>query len=234
LGLGAFVVTKHVLCVSVSDTEDHKPVDSAAALDIDLYCLNCGYNLRGLSGNPIRCPECFHENARADLHCPPAEVQRRVRRMHRWADFCVLVAFLIIISLVSAALQRELSCLACGMVVLPVVWAGSAIMFERACLSQAGWLGILLRASMYGALWAIGSTVCLALTALAAWALFGSDARSVFGIPLFWVLAAIVAIIGGFVVAGRGYGRRIDELEGLARNAVRLEREELRRQAGGQ
>src|SRR3989442_10695322 len=25
--------------------------------DIDLYCLECGYNLRGLSGDPRRCPE---------------------------------------------------------------------------------------------------------------------------------------------------------------------------------
>jgi hypothetical protein len=216
------------------DAQEPNVQDPAGPLDIDLHCLHCGYNLRGLPGDPVRCPECFHENARADLLCPPAEVQRRVRKMHRYADFCVLVGFLIVIALVSAAVQREPSCLVCGLVVLPVVWAVSAIMFERACLSQAGWLGILLRTSVYGVLWAIGSIVCLALTALAAWVLFGSDARSVFGIPLFWVLVAIVAIVGGFVVAGRGYGRRIDELEKLARNAVRFEQEELRRRARGE
>lgn len=30
---------------------------------IDLYCYACGYNLRGLSGKRIRCPECGVNNS---------------------------------------------------------------------------------------------------------------------------------------------------------------------------
>ncbi|MGD8452219.1 MAG: hypothetical protein PVJ57_10410 [Phycisphaerae bacterium] len=33
----------------------------------DLHCEGCGYCLRGLPGDPIRCPECGHENDPAAL-----------------------------------------------------------------------------------------------------------------------------------------------------------------------
>ena len=40
-----------------------KPVaQSQEPIDEDLYCLSCGYNVRGLTGNPIRCPECGDSN----------------------------------------------------------------------------------------------------------------------------------------------------------------------------
>jgi len=35
--------------------------------DADPLCLDCGYDLRGHDADPIRCPECGSENARADL-----------------------------------------------------------------------------------------------------------------------------------------------------------------------
>jgi hypothetical protein len=36
-------------------------------LDCDWACLRCGYNLRGLVGDPIRCPECGHSNPLTEL-----------------------------------------------------------------------------------------------------------------------------------------------------------------------
>ena len=36
--------------------------DAGSELSQDLFCLSCAYNLRGLSGDPIRCPECGTEN----------------------------------------------------------------------------------------------------------------------------------------------------------------------------
>ena len=35
--------------------------------DADFYCLHCAYPLRGLPGDPIRCPECFCLNPRSKL-----------------------------------------------------------------------------------------------------------------------------------------------------------------------
>lgn len=46
--------------------------DPGAALDADVSCLRCGYNLRGLSGDLIRCPECFELT-------PISEAMRRQR-----------------------------------------------------------------------------------------------------------------------------------------------------------
>ncbi|MFN0135846.1 MAG: hypothetical protein ACKVS9_06980 [Phycisphaerae bacterium] len=46
-----------------SPTDPAAPAAPGAPLDIDLYCLRCGYNLRGLSGVLVRCPECGEENA---------------------------------------------------------------------------------------------------------------------------------------------------------------------------
>jgi hypothetical protein len=210
----------------MADAEQPDAVDPTAALDIDLFCLNCGYNLRGLSGDPIRCPECFHESIRADLLCPPREVQRRVRKMHRCADCCVLVASLIVLSLVSAAAARQLGCLACGAVALPIIWALSAVAFKTASHSQPGWLRVLARISAYGVLWAIASSVCLVLISLVVWDLFGSDAGSQFAVALFCAMAIVVA---GLARWRRGYGPWADKLERLARNAVRAEQEESRR-----
>jgi len=37
--------------------------DKGGAIDEDLFCLTCGYNLRALRGDPVRCPECGEDNA---------------------------------------------------------------------------------------------------------------------------------------------------------------------------
>ncbi|MBI5865778.1 MAG: hypothetical protein HZB38_15000 [Planctomycetes bacterium] len=48
-------------------------------LSYDAPCARCGYNLRGLSGDPICCPECGGFNPRAELerrHSPRARIQK--------------------------------------------------------------------------------------------------------------------------------------------------------------
>ncbi|MHC4235736.1 MAG: hypothetical protein ACYSUQ_11520, partial [Planctomycetota bacterium] len=49
------------------------PVAKVAGHDAaqeDLYCLECGYNLRGIAGDPRRCPECWYANSVADMRIP--------------------------------------------------------------------------------------------------------------------------------------------------------------------
>jgi hypothetical protein len=41
--------------------------DPSRPMDFDARCLRCSYRLRGLAGDPIRCPECFLANSRAEL-----------------------------------------------------------------------------------------------------------------------------------------------------------------------
>lgn len=64
-------------------------------LDRDLYCPACNYNLRGLTGEPFRCPECGGQFLRYELRVPK---QRRVltclelkrRYLGGCADLCAM------------------------------------------------------------------------------------------------------------------------------------------------
>lgn len=215
----------------MSDAEDRKAADSAAPLDIDLYCLNCGYNLRGLPGDPIRCPECFHINSHEDLLCPPREVQRRVRKMHRCADLCVLVGFLVVVSLVGAGATGHIGCPVFAVLALALPWGICVTEFKNACLAEPGWQRTLLWLHLHGLLVLAASALLFFLLLLVGRALVGVDVLAVFEHPWSWVGVAVLAVVAAFAVAGRRYGRRADELERLAREAVRFEQEELRRRA---
>lgn len=49
--------------------------------DIDIHCLNRGYNPRGLSGDPRRCPECFCMNLMSDSIVPVELISARLCQM---------------------------------------------------------------------------------------------------------------------------------------------------------
>jgi hypothetical protein len=59
-------------------------MDSSAttvAHDRDLYCLSCGYNLRGLAGDPLRCPECGGSNPVGLIQVPAELITEHIKRM---------------------------------------------------------------------------------------------------------------------------------------------------------
>lgn len=58
-------------------------------LDRGLPCLDCGYDLRGQSGDPVRCPECGVVNRLADLLVNDERIRRRLRRMETGPALCV-------------------------------------------------------------------------------------------------------------------------------------------------
>jgi hypothetical protein len=67
-------------------TSDESPLDpirtdASGAIDQDLYCLTCGYNLRGLSGDPLRCPECGNPNDLGTAAIPAEMIRRAMRGM---------------------------------------------------------------------------------------------------------------------------------------------------------
>ena len=46
--------------------------------DLDLFCLGCGYNLRGLCGDPRCCPECGTNNRVSDLTIPSHVIAKQL------------------------------------------------------------------------------------------------------------------------------------------------------------
>ncbi|MHC4443198.1 MAG: hypothetical protein ACYTF1_09325 [Planctomycetota bacterium] len=63
--------------------------DNVISGDIDLYCLQCGYNLRGHTGDPRRCPECGSLNPVGDLVLPAPLIKAQLRRMETAPTLCV-------------------------------------------------------------------------------------------------------------------------------------------------
>src|SRR5262249_22782403 len=76
--------------------------------EIDLYCLACGYNLRGLSGDPRRCPECGHLNPVGDLMVPASEIAKQLTAMETIPVVCVS-AIVVILGCVAVPVGMFLS-----------------------------------------------------------------------------------------------------------------------------
>ncbi|MCG3127888.1 MAG: hypothetical protein CHACPFDD_02761 [Phycisphaerae bacterium] len=63
-------------------------IDKPAVVELDLYCLRCGYNLRGLAGDPVRCPECFFANPVGDAMPPAGMISQQLRKLETSPTFC--------------------------------------------------------------------------------------------------------------------------------------------------
>ena len=63
----------------------------------ELYCLTCGYNLRGLSGDPVRCPECGELNDLGSVHIPANLIKRALLNMETAPTLCTACALATII-----------------------------------------------------------------------------------------------------------------------------------------
>lgn len=128
--------------------------------DRDLYCLECAYNLRGLTGDPLRCPECGFCNPLSEVTIPAELITRQLKKMETAPTAClaaVLGVIVLVPTLVAFAIESfhdepllpkvlSSSCIAlsvCGVAVL--VWTGAAKSFELACDGDPGWRPALMR-----------------------------------------------------------------------------------------
>lgn len=87
-----------------------------------LYCLNCGYDLHGLSGDPITCPECAFNNQVAKRRAQFRELERCVEtRVRRSLSWCLAAG---LASLLSAVVGFFVSTLGYWVALLGLgVWA---------------------------------------------------------------------------------------------------------------
>jgi hypothetical protein len=188
-----------------------KPVAPALAAGSpegeELFCLHCGYNLRGLPGDPLRCPECGSEFPREELRLPSGLIEKQLLRL----DAAPSIVLLALIAALPASLiafsnsrlpefaylpieVRVSQWLACAAPVLglPIaVW-----WFRRTCLAGSGWLVALAAYVAWLLLLLAMLAVPIALVQLYA---PRSGGRS--GIKM-WAVATAVALIAFLLVTG--------------------------------
>ncbi len=68
------MLTARLLVCNDRVNHDDAQFDPTRPLEHDVHCAECGYNLRGLSGDPVRCPECGDG-------MPASEVVERLQRI---------------------------------------------------------------------------------------------------------------------------------------------------------
>lgn len=121
-----------------------------------MFCLNCGYNLRGHSGDPVRCPECGHTNRLADLEVPGELMARALRRMETGAALCgatmctLLYWLLPVLAVMLFQLHSPPSLYIWAFVLAAIVasvvfWIVGVFFFRASCGGKRGWFGALLR-----------------------------------------------------------------------------------------
>lgn len=183
----------------VNDTEERKPRSGAdervggacAVIDEDLYCLACGYNLRGLSGDPVRCPECGYVNDLGTIRIPADLIRKALRNMETAPTACVgcaLGACLGVLMLV--AVGRDASMVGTVLLVACAAgwWAGR-VMMRKQFDGQAGWKRILFDFHMTTLL-----CVSVVPVALAASAVPVPEQARVLLVVTVWVGAVVVGL----------------------------------------
>lgn len=141
-------------------------------IDRDLYCLQCGYNLRGLSGDPARCPECGYANPIADVEIPADLITEQLKKMEPGAAVFAALLFVALGALSIVVLRLEAAasvvyCLSIATALALASWLNLAlVVFPKSCLRKPGWFGALMTYHLWALLLVIG-VVGLPIFALA-------------------------------------------------------------------
>ncbi len=209
--------------------------------DIDLYCLHCGYNLRGLCGDPRRCPECFYLNPMGDLHLPADLITKQLRAMETAPSFClgsILVIGPCLASIISIIFVRghDPAALVCGGVTFAAfvsVWAVGAIRFRASCQHKSGWFAALMKFHAYGLIMGV---LMVGSVLFCMWVLSELSRPTSSGLSLaVKVLACIMLIVLTCFAVKWGNRKAKEDVEPLQREvAVTIARNHLRKRMAHQ
>lgn len=135
-------------------------VPPSTAEDLDLYCLNCSYNLRGLAGDPRRCPECFALTPVDKLAVTPELVEQQLQMMLTEPTICViclagalLATAVVLYDVIAVGLAANPPDLPCFSVLLAfcVLGVGGMTALVRAnCNAAPGWGMAFIRYQLVG------------------------------------------------------------------------------------
>lgn len=131
----------------------------------NIYCLQCGYNLRGLSGDPVRCPECGEKNSLGSAAIPARHIERALRGMETTPTWCVAFSLSsgLFLALAFSGIEQADACLAAGVVCM-LVWSWLCRQTRTEFDGQPGWRRILISFHVVAAFsifetWAVSSAV---------------------------------------------------------------------------
>jgi hypothetical protein len=211
-------------------TSDESPLDPirtdvAGAIDQDLYCLTCGYNLRGLSGDPVRCPECGNPNDLGTAAIPAEMIGRAMRGMETAPTVCAGCAFALVVfaSPLLMITYRLYPCIL--MIAVPSLlgWFPFYFRMKRVYENRPGWRSILRD-------FHIATFLCTAGVPIL-WLMVLLSSRLANPIHVTLAPAAVVTAVALFVLGLRIYRRAQHRMVTMQRDAaVRIAREALRRQ----
>jgi hypothetical protein len=211
------------------------------ALDADVYCLGCGYNLRGLSGDPVRCPECAYLNPVGDVEIPAETVRRQLRNMETAPAVCVLallvgvpVVLLGALSMIPFAVpggsHSYATCGGIAPIICLGVWITSCVRFARYCLHKPGWFDRLLAYHFWALLLAVVIVGAIAGPCGLLWYLLGRWSYRYAVIPAIMLAGGVPIILLIPRVAKPLHRRLMGTIEPLQREvAVTLIRDLMRR-----
>lgn len=174
------------------------PDAGSMPIDRDTLCLCCGYNLRSLTGDPVRCPECGSLNPRGDIRLHDAEIAWQLRAMETAPAVCVGAALLFpALSCVSVLLWfagvefRPFVVAALGMI---GVWIWGYRRYCAACQEMPGCVGLFVRYQLtgVGAVLALCVVGAIGITIKACFSFLGQFVLVVEGASLLIVMLAIV------------------------------------------
>lgn len=123
---------------------------STNPLDFDVACLSCGYNLRGLGGDPVRCPECGRGNPIHVFEVSEAQVYAQLRKLESPATICLVLTVITLAALILAIKYENIGCLLPVLVPVLFVWPALAREFQDSCRNHPRWFVALMRYQMCG------------------------------------------------------------------------------------
>lgn len=190
-------VTDFATIADATDPIRFQPATSDdGAIVEDIYCLDCGYNLRGLSGDPIRCPECGHVNDLGAVAIPAELIRSALKQMETAPTTCVAVA-VFGLTAIGLALRAGWPNVVPALVILVGVisgWSVARHQMRRAFEAKPGWGRVL-------ADFHLACLLCISLIPLMialSWATnFGRRGASplwILGVVLVWIVLGIIGL----------------------------------------
>jgi hypothetical protein len=214
--------------------EDLQPIDE------DLYCLKCGYNLRGLTGAIVRCPECGSDNPVAGIDVPENFINAATKKLKKdlasaTAALLIALPFQIAFWWILFALFAggrfadpwSLLCLAVPAFGGAGLWLYSCVRFRQTCMDDRDWLKTLVLHHLWMLAQVVPSIGAIALMFWIALSSFGSNPINI--VPVALITIAIGGLVAMFL---RWSNQRVRAyvLKQHRTTIVSLARTELRRQ----